>query len=307
MHRPVLLDEVITALNVQPNGKYVDATFGRGGHSQAILNCLDSTGRLLMVDRDPEAIRVAEANHRDDPRVQIWRGAFSGLAKKVEQIEWRGQIDGILLDLGVSSPQLDQASRGFSFMQQGPLDMRMDPEQGVSAKEWLNSVSEKELVRVFRDYGEERHASRIARKIVAQRQEAPLSTTLELAELVASVVRNPRLKRHPATRVFQAIRIAVNDELGELRTFLDQAIDLLAPSGRLAIISFHSLEDRMVKRFVRSHSEISIDLPPGIPMLPEAFVPTLKRVGRAVRAEESELAENPRARSAILRVAEKVA
>lgn len=307
MHRPVLLDEVIEALNIQAHGKYVDGTFGRGGHSRAILDYLAPTGRLLMVDRDPEAIEVARTTYQDDPRCVIWRGAFSGLAEQVEQMGWRGRIDGILLDLGVSSPQLDQATRGFSFMQQGPLDMRMDPDQGMTAQEWLSSVPEAELIRVLREYGEEKQALRIARRIVAQRSETPLTTTRELAELVASVVKDPRQRKHPATRTFQAVRIAVNDELGQLRLFLDQVIELLAPGGRLAVISFHSLEDRMVKRFMRANFEISMDLPPGIPMLAAELEPRLKRVGKAVRAGQAEVDDNPRARSAVLRVVEKVA
>lgn len=304
-HNPVLLDEVIEALDLKADGIYVDGTFGRGGHSSALLRELGSGGRLLMVDRDSQAIATAEALFGDDARCVIRRGAFSGLAAIVEQLGWTGKVNGILLDLGVSSPQLDQAERGFSFMQEGPLDMRMDPDQEVSAQVWLNSVTEAELIRALRDYGEEKQAVRIARQIIAQRVIQPLTTTHELANLVSQIVRNPRLKKHPATRTFQAIRIAVNNELGELRDFLDQVIEILAPGGRLAIISFHSLEDRIVKRFMRDQSEANRDLPPGIPIISSELEPLLRRVSKAIQAGDEELAKNPRSRSAVLRVVEK--
>jgi 16S rRNA (cytosine1402-N4)-methyltransferase len=303
-HVPVMLEEAVSALNIRADGTYVDATFGRGGHSRAILARLGEKGRLLALDRDPTAISVGET--WDDPRFAIFHAAFSCLAEVV-----RGQgvsaVDGVLFDLGVSSPQIDTPERGFSFRHDAPLDMRMDTSRGQSAADWLNGADEDEIARVVRDYGEERFAKQIARAVVAARGRQPLATTRQLAELVAGVVRTREPGQDPATRTFQAVRIHVNRELEEIEQALPQGVDLLREGGRLAVISFHSLEDRLVKRFMRAEAE-GEQLPPEIPVRGDALRPgRLRLVGRAIRAGRAELAGNPRARSAVLRVAEKVA
>lgn len=305
-HLSVLLAESLSALQIRPDGIYVDATFGRGGHSSAILQGLGENGRLLAMDKDPEAIRAAEAMFGKDERFSIVHGSFAMLAQEVDKRGWRGRVDGVLLDLGVSSPQLDDASRGFSFLRDGPLDMRMDPTSGKSAADWLAVAKEGEIADVLKEYGEERFAKRIARALVRSRdEEGPIRTTGRLAEIVAAA--NPRWERdkHPATRSFQAIRIFVNRELEDLDRCLEQVVELLAPGGRLAVISFHSLEDRRVKRFIRRHAK-GEELPPGLPIREEQLKRSLRAVGRAIRAGEDELAVNPRARSAVLRVAEKI-
>ena len=250
-HQPVLLAEVLTGLSIKPDGIYVDGTFGRGGHAGAILAVLGPEGRLLAMDRDPEAIRSAEQQFGDDPRFEIVQGAFTMLSNMIAQRQLQGRVNGLLLDLGVSSPQLDDASRGFSFSEDGPLDMRMDPASGISAAKWLETASESEISRVLKTYGEERFSRRIARSIVETRHESPLQTTRQLAGLVAAAVPVREKNKHPATRSFQAIRIFINSELDEIAAVLDQVIEVLAPQGRLAVISFHSLEDRIVKRFIR--------------------------------------------------------
>ena len=304
-HRPVLLAEAVEALNVRQDGVYMDGTFGRGGHAAAIRQRLGPDGRLWLLDRDPDAIASARRQFADDPVVRVRHASFADAARLLGE-EGVQALDGVLLDLGVSSPQLDAAERGFSFRQDGPLDMRMDSSAGETAREWLARVDEKELIRVLRTYGEERFAKRIARALVAARTAGELpQTTGELAALVAAAVPYPDRHKHPATRTFQAIRIAVNGELDELREFLDSVIDLLAPGGRLAVISFHSLEDRMVKRFIRDAGE-KRDLPPEIPVVPEGLRARLRPVGRAIRAGDQEARENPRARSAVLRVAERL-
>ncbi len=302
-HVPVLLEEAVAALRVRPDGTYVDGTFGRGGHSAAILAGLGVRGRLLAFDQDPEAISsVALA----DRRLELIHGRFSTMARELAA---RGvtRVAGVLLDLGVSSPQLDEAARGFSFAKDGPLDMRMDPTRGESAAAWLNRADEQEIREVIRSYGEERFAKQVAGAIVAARGREPFRTTRQLAEVVGGAVRTREPGRHPATRTFQALRIHVNQELEELALTLPQALDLLEPGGRLAVISFHSLEDRMVKAFLRDAS-CADRLPRGVPVraadLPQA---PLRLVGRAIRATEAEVAANPRARSATLRVAEKAA
>jgi len=305
IHRPVLLAETLAVLEVRPDGRYVDATFGRGGHAAAILERLGPEGRLLALDRDPEAEQCAVARFGGDRRFGFMRAAFSQLAGVMAKCGWSGRVSGLLLDLGVSSPQLDEPARGFGFGRDGPLDMRMDPTIGRSAAEWLDRVTEAELDRVLAEFGEERFHRRVARAIIAARQQAPIATTARLAAIIAAAVPGREPGKHPATRAFQAIRIAVNDELGELRAVLPQAMKVLMPGGRVAVISFHSLEDRMVKRFMREQArgrELPLDLP--VAGMPEGM--TLRLFGRAVRPGAAEVAANPRARSAKLRVAERL-
>ena len=306
-HVPVLLGPVLEGLNIKKEGTYVDATFGRGGHSRAILDALGSEGRLIAIDRDPEAIAAAPPALVMDDRFELVRGDYAGLGDIVRQRGLEARIDGILLDAGVSSPQLDDADRGFSFTRDGPLDMRMDPERGISAADWLADVDERELKRILKTYGEERQAGRIARAIVTARREAPLRTTGELASLVADAapVRGPS-RRHPATRTFQAIRIFINDELVQLERALSGSVDALAAGGRLCVITFHSLEDRIAKRFMRDQSR-EPEPYRGMPDIPAELRPKLRVVGKPVTASDEEVARNPRARSARLRIAERAA
>ncbi|NLO79324.1 MAG: 16S rRNA (cytosine(1402)-N(4))-methyltransferase RsmH [Xanthomonadaceae bacterium] len=306
VHSPVLREEAIAALAIRPDGLYVDGTFGRGGHASEIQRRLGPRGRLWLIDKDPEAIAEARARFGADPRCLIHHGSFAELRALAERHGALGSIDGLLLDLGVSSPQLDAAERGFSFMRDGPLDMRMDSSRGMTAAQWLNSADGEEIARVLREYGEERFARRIAQAIVAYRnQQGPLQTTGQLAELIAGAVPVRERHKHPATRSFQAIRIHLNGELEDLSRILEDACDLLAPRGRLAVISFHSLEDRLVKRFMRARSSTA-QVPPELPVIPEQLKPKLRLVGRAVRPNAAEVAANPRARSAVLRVAERL-
>ncbi len=306
-HLPVLLPEVLSALAVRADGIYLDGTFGRGGHAAAVLERLGPEGRLLATDKDPEAVGAGRMRFAGDERFEIVQGSFTRLAELVEERGWRGRVAGILLDLGVSSPQLDDPERGFSFRQEGPLDMRMDPTSGVSAADWLARAEEGEIATVLKEYGEERFARRIARAIVRTRESGEaIQTTGQLAEIIARANPSRERKKHPATRSFQALRIYVNRELEELDRFLEQSIDLLAPGGRLAVISFHSLEDRRVKRFIR-HAERGHEPPPGMPVPAHAHFARLHAIGRAVRAGEAEVSANPRARSAVLRVAERPA
>jgi len=305
-HTPVLLSQVLAALNIRGSGVYLDATFGRGGHAGAILQNLIANGRLLCLDRDSAAIADARSRFAGDPRVTILLAPFSSLAQCADQVEAGLKFDGILFDLGVSSPQLDDAARGFSFMQDGPLDMRMTPGSGASAADVVNGASLNELIRIFRDYGEERLAPRIARAIVKDRESRPFETTLQLAGMIERVAHSRERHKHPATRVFQALRIHVNRELDELETALDAALTRLAPGGRLAVISFHSLEDRMVKQFMRRHS-LADPMYAGLPDMPAHARPKLRLVGKAIQADENEISANPRARSARLRVAERLA
>jgi 16S rRNA (cytosine1402-N4)-methyltransferase len=303
-HQPVLLEEVVEALNIRPDGKYVDGTFGRGGHSRAILARLSGKGCLYALDRDPEAIIAGKELRKSDSRFVIAQGNFADLERYVHEWGVVEGLDGILLDLGVSSPQLDDPERGFSFMGDGPLDMRMNPSQGESAKEWLAEAPERELTRVFWEFGEERHARRIARNIVMSRQKQRLETTGQLARLIENTIGRREKNKHPATRCFQAIRIFINDEMANLAKGLDITVRLLRPGGRLVVISFHSLEDRLVKRTIREAVR------PGkvrrnIPQHPD-YKPILKPVGKAIKASETELSVNPRARSAVMRVAEKL-
>jgi len=305
-HVPVLLGPVLEGLRIKADGIYVDGTFGRGGHSQAILAALGPAGRLIGIDRDPDAVAAAPAALRDDARFELVRRDLAQLASVLDERGLEGRVDGLLLDLGVSSPQLDDAERGFSFLRDGPLDMRMDPDRDISAAEWLARTSETELRKVLREYGEETMAPRIARAVVAARASAPITRTGQLADVVAAAVpaaaRSAR--RHPATRTFQAIRIAVNDELGQLRAVLDQSLRVLASGGRLCVISFHSLEDRIVKRFMRNHSREAAPYR-GMPNVPEAHRPLLSLIGKAVAADDAEVEANVRSRSARLRVAER--
>ncbi|HEX4243381.1 MAG TPA: 16S rRNA (cytosine(1402)-N(4))-methyltransferase RsmH [Steroidobacteraceae bacterium] len=304
-HSPVLLDEVLAALNIRASGTYMDATFGRGGHAGAILRNLIASGRLICLDRDPTAVAEARASFGSDPRVTVFLGRFSQLARYADEVEQGLALDGILLDLGVSSPQLDDAERGFSFMQDGPLDMRMTQGQGASAADVVNHAPLAELIRIFRDYGEERLAPRIARAIVQDRATRPFERTRQLAEMIARVARGGDRHKHPATRVFQALRIHVNRELEELETALDAALARLAPQGRLAVVSFHSLEDRMVKQFMRRHASTD-PMYAGLPQVPAHARPKLKLVGKAIRPADPESERNPRARSATLRIAERL-
>lgn len=301
-HQPVLLEETLAALDIRPDGIYIDATFGRGGHSRAILDRLGPSGRLLALDRDPEAVRHGQTWR--DQRFHIAHAAFSAL-RQTAHAHGIFAADGVLFDLGVSSPQLDTPARGFSFRQDAPLDMRMDSSRGPTAAEWLNDADEEEIARVVREYGEERFARSVARTIVAARAVSPITTTGELARLCAQAVRSREPGQDPATRTFQAIRIHLNRELEELAQALPQAVDLLRPGGRLAVISFHSLEDRLVKRFMRAE-EKGAEIPPEIP-LPRHALPVgrLRVIGKAIRASAAETAANPRARSAVLRVAER--
>src|SRR5690554_1212449 len=302
-HVSVLLQESIDALAIKPDGTYLDATFGRGGHSRAILVELNPQGKLYALDRDPTAIAAAEAL-RDDPRFTIIHTPFSRLADVLEAQQLRGKLDGILFDLGVSSPQLDDADRGFSFMREGPLDMRMDTSCGLTAADFLNTASADEIAFVLREYGEERFAWRIAQAIVQQRDEHPLQTTRELATLIDKAVPFKDKHKHPATRSFQGIRIHINGELDEIETALTAAVSGLKPAGRLAVISFHSLEDRLVKRFMRAQAQGKA-IPATLPIRDADFDrgQTLRLVGKAIKPSAAEIQLNPRARSSVLRIA----
>jgi 16S rRNA (cytosine1402-N4)-methyltransferase len=304
-HRPVLLEECVEALAVRPDGCYVDGTFGRGGHSRAILARLGPAGRLLGLDRDPEALAAGQELADQDPRFSMERGRFAELGAVAERAGLSGRIHGILLDIGVSSPQIDDPARGFSFSADGPLDMRMDPDSGESAAEWLAVASEAEIARVLRELGEERFAGRIARALVQARLRGPIRSTRALATLCEAAVPTREPGKHPATRSFQAIRIHINRELEELATCLAQVCDLLAAGGRLAVISFHSLEDRIVKRFIRDQAR-GERFPRGVPVTAAEAHPRLRPIGRAIHASTAEVAANPRSRSAVLRVAERL-
>jgi 16S rRNA (cytosine1402-N4)-methyltransferase len=303
-HESVLLQETVEGLNIRQDGWYIDGTFGRGGHSRKILEQLGPKGRLLAIDQDPEAIEYAKA-HFSDPRFEIQHGSFADIESYCVARGWEGKVDGVLLDLGVSSPQLDDAERGFSFMREGPLDMRMNPTTGLSAKQWLKEIDEDSLKKALSQYGEERYAGRIARVIKEAVAEDTLQTTLDLANLVKKVSPKMEKHKHPATRTFQAIRIAVNGELDALHAVLEGAVKVLAPKGRLSIISFHSLEDRIVKQFIRDKSQY-VDLYPESPVPVAGIEPVLKRVGKPIFPSKGEQERNPRARSAVLRIAEKL-
>lgn len=305
-HRTVLLPQAVDALVTDPAGRYVDGTFGRGGHSRLILERLSPRGRLLAIDRDPEAIAAARELAAADSRLAPRHASFGRLAELLDELGWRGGVNGVLLDLGVSSPQLDAAARGFSFTKDGPLDMRMNPQEGISAGEWLASAPEQEIARVLYEYGEERFSRRMARAVVEARGRAPLTSTLQLAEILKQA--NPAWEKHkhPATRAFQGIRIFINDELGELERALAGSLECLTVGGRLVVISFHSLEDRMVKRFIQKQ-EKGDGFPPGVPVRQDQLNPRLRRVGKALKSTGEEVAGNVRARSAVMRAAEKIA
>ncbi len=304
-HIPVLREEVLEALCIREDGRYVDCTYGRGGHARTIAERLGPQGHLLAMDRDPEAVQAAR-EHRPDPRIEVVHAPFSMLAQCVVARGWATQVNGVLFDLGVSSPQLETAARGFSFLRDGPLDMRMDPTQGMTAAEWLAQASEEEIVECLQRYGEERYARRLARAVTAARKQAPVTGTAQLAAIIARA--HPAWERgqHPATRAFQAIRMQINNELEELKQGLHQAVDVLVRGGRLVVISFHSLEDRIAKRLLRAESGVS-DLPPDLPVCASAHPARLRLIGRPRRPGEDEVVRNPRARSATLRVAEKLA
>ena len=304
-HVTVMLQEAVDALAIKPDGIYVDGTFGRGGHSRLILSRLGPKGRLLAIDRDPLAI--AEAQTIDDPRFEMIPGAFSGLADYLRERDLAGQVHGLLLDLGVSSPQLDDAERGFSFQKDGPLDMRMDPTSGISAAEWLAKAEADDIAWVLKEFGEERFAKKIGRAIVHDRVEKPFTRTRQLAELIARLIPTKEKNKHPATRSFQAIRIYINSELEEVERAMEGALTVLAPAGRLAIISFHSLEDRLVKQFIRKQ-EKGPEVPRGLPLTEAqlAVGRTMKSIGKAMKPSDAEIDANPRSRSAVLRVAERL-
>lgn len=305
-HQSVLLEESIRGLAIKPDGIYIDGTFGRGGHSRAILQHLNQEGKLIAIDKDHEAIDYATQHFSEDPRFSIVQGSFAELSEVTKQFGVHGLVNGILLDLGVSSPQLDNPARGFSFMQQGPLDMRMDSFQSLSAARFVNESSVDDMTQVFRQYGEERFAGRIARAIVQARAIEPILTTAVLAEVVKQA--NPKWEKHkhPATRVFQAIRIYINQELTDLEACLKQCVSALSIGGRLVVISFHSLEDRIVKQFMRDQEEG--ERPPmGVPVRAIEIKTCFKRVGRAIKPHDEEVKQNVRSRSAVLRIGEKIA
>ncbi|MAX32670.1 MAG: 16S rRNA (cytosine(1402)-N(4))-methyltransferase RsmH [Halomonadaceae bacterium] len=304
VHESVLLDGAVDALLVDPAGAYLDGTFGRGGHSRLILSRLAPEGRLLAIDRDPQAL--AEAASIDDARFGIERGEFARLGEIADAHDLHGRLSGILLDVGVSSPQLDDPERGFSFMRDGPLDMRMDPDHGESAADWLARAKAEDIAWVFKTHGEERFAKRLARAIVERRQERPFTRTGDLAEVIKTAHPAWEKGKHPATRAFQALRIHVNGELDQLDAALDAALEALAPGGHLVVISFHSLEDRRVKRFIREHVRGDTHLPRGMPIRDDQLNRRLEAVGKARRASAAEVEANPRARSAVMRVARKL-
>jgi 16S rRNA (cytosine1402-N4)-methyltransferase len=317
-HTTVLLKEAVDALAVKSDGFYIDATFGRGGHSNLILSQLDKNGCLLLIDKDPQAIAYAKEKYADDDRVFVWQGSFRDFSVALEQLDINQKPDGLLLDLGVSSPQLDDASRGFSFQRDGQLDMRMNPEVGETAAKWINVAEEKEIADVLWQFGEERFARRIARSIVKERVLSPIETTVRLANIIASAVPKAKQKKgkNPATKSFQAIRIFINKELDDLESCLQQSMQLLAKHGRLVIISFHSLEDRMVKHFLKDNSSRA-KLPRGLPVMDSQLdallqgqngVPAVvcKIIGKPVRASPQEIKINARSRSAIMRIGEKI-
>ncbi|MCH8531323.1 MAG: 16S rRNA (cytosine(1402)-N(4))-methyltransferase RsmH [Saccharospirillum sp.] len=303
-HETVLLHESVAALSVG-NGVYVDGTYGRGGHSRLILEQLGPEGQLVVIDKDPQAIADARALAEQDPRVVVCHASFADMKAELSRLGLLGKVDGILLDLGVSSPQLDDAQRGFSFRQEGPLDMRMNPEQGLSAAEWLSKVDEKTLADVLYRYGDERYSRRIARAIVKARAEHPLSNTVQLAEIIAKAHPAWERSKHPATRSFQAIRIHINAELSDLEGVLADSLEILVSGGRLAIITFHSLEDRLVKHFMREQEQ-GPELPPGLPIQDVDIPKPMRRLGKAIKPSKAEVSVNIRSRSATLRVVQKV-
>ena len=308
MHESVLLHEAVAALNISADGVYVDGTFGRGGHSSEILKSLSSDGSLIAFDKDSTAIEYAQSQFSEESRLQLNHASFAELKSILETKGKLGLVQGVLLDLGVSSPQLDEADRGFSFMRDGPLDMRMNQSFGETAAQWVNRAEQQDISRVLKVYGEERWANLIAKRIVERRVEQPFERTLDLAGFISDVIPNKAQEKgkHPATRSFQAIRIYINRELQDLEQLLDDVVEMLAVGGRLVVISFHSLEDRIVKRFIREQ-EKGPQLPKNIPIMEVQREPHLKSIGKAVKASVDEVDANVRARSAVMRIAEKVA
>lgn len=304
-HQTVMLEEAIDGLNIQPNGIYLDATYGRGGHARGILNRLNSSGKLLVMDKDPQAIADAQKLAASDKRVSVFSGSFKEILDFCRQIDVVGKVDGILFDLGVSSPQLDQADRGFSFMREGNLDMRMDPTSGISAAEWLETATSEQIAWVLKHYGEERFSQRIANAIVAARSQKAISTTTELAEIVSKAIPVKEKHKHPATRSFQAIRIYINHELDDLSNALQQVLEALSVRGRLVVISFHSLEDRIVKQFIANEAK-GDNFPHLLPIKHADLQPKLRKIGKALKPNEQEVVQNVRSRSATLRIAEKL-
>lgn len=305
-HTPALVQEVLNGLNIRPAGVYVDCTFGRGGHAEAILKRLGEEGHLLAIDKDPEAVAAAQDQFASDGRFAIEQGSYTMLLSLVQKHGHIGNVDGVLFDLGVSSPQLADAGRGFSFNLDGPLDMRMNRHTGITAAQWLNAATQHEIAEVLHDYGEERYAERVARAIIDARKTSPITRTRQLANIVVAASPTRERNKHPATRTFQALRILINRELDDLNEALSQVVRILAPGGRLLVISFHSLEDRLVKRFIRDQARGDA-YPQDIPITQTALRPTLRAVGRVIRATEEEKSRNPRSRSARLRIAEKIA
>jgi len=304
-HTTVLLNEAVAALAIKDDGFYIDGTYGRGGHSQLILEKLGEQGRLLGIDKDPQAILHGNEIQKQDLRLHMYQGSFATIKAIAEDRGFLGKVDGVLLDLGVSSPQLDDAERGFSFLRDGPLDMRMDPTSGMSAAEWLQVAEEDEITEVLKRFGEEKFGKRIARAIIERRKTEPLTTTHELVALIDEAVPVKDKFKHPATRSFQGIRIFVNQELSDLEKVLDGFLEVLKPGGRMVIISFHSLEDRIVKRFIRKHVQ-GDSFPRGLPITEQQKHRRLKAQGKAIKATAEQIKANPRARSAVMRIAEKL-
>ena len=304
-HESVMLQQAVDALAINGDGVYVDATFGRGGHSREILKQLGQSGRLVVIDQDEEAIKDAKVLETHDQRVTAIHGSFSQITKITDGLQISGKVKGILFDIGVSSPQLDDNKRGFSFLRDGPLDMRMDQSKGITAAEWLAEVDETTLIKVLKEYGEERFARRIARAIIEARAVSPITTTKQLALLITEAIPVKEKHKHPATRSFQAIRIFINHELEEIKQALEQSLEVLAAGGRLVVISFHSLEDRLVKRFMRDQAK-GKQLPRNIVVPQSECEQRLKIIGKAIKASVDEVAGNVRSRSAVLRTAEKI-
>ena len=305
-HKTVLLNEAVEALLSDPDGFYVDGTFGRGGHCGELLSRLSATAEVIAIDKDPQAITTGLETFKSDKRITLHQGSFAELAEIVQKAGKYGAVSGVLLDLGVSSPQLDQANRGFSFLRDGPLDMRMDTSKGISAAEWIAGADEKEIARVIKYYGEERYARRMAAAVISARTVKPITRTLQLAEILSAAHPAWERGKHPATKAFQAIRIFINRELEDLEDFLSQIIDCLKVGGRLVVISFHSLEDRKVKRFIRDQEQ-GIKLPKNLPIRDVERGIRLIKVGKPVKPANKEIVDNIRSRSAVMRVAERVA
>jgi len=306
LHQPVMLQEVIENLNVNPDGIYIDATFGRGGHARAILDLLSDKGKLLVFDKDPTAIKVAHMMQEHDQRIIPFHSSYKNLALHCQSKGLMGRVDGILFDLGVSSPQLDRAERGFSFMKDGPLDMRMNLEQKETAESWINSAQQQEIATVLKNYGDERFAKKIATSIVKEREHKRFTTTKQLSDFICSVMPSKDKFKHPATRSFQAIRIHINQEIKELTLVLEQINSILKVGGRLCVISFHSIEDRVVKKFISEYAKGDF-FPRGFPVTMLQMKPQLRAIGKGYKPTESEIEHNVRSRSAVLRVAEKIA